>query len=384
MKCSKCGFEQDKPLETYDGRLWCVSCRKPLTNSTPKFTFTVDGEKLFELSEIYYYNYLTKASRSVAFSDSPAGSMADMLAAAEEARGLIVKAVAYCTDAARLGDPRAVARLAYYYDMDYAEPDRNEAMRCKIAADYYKAVCCCTDDVAGMRREEGCRGMTSAEWNALQVDAATRMMRMLASAPNGVPGYKNTAKLLDEIRSVTGKDIPAPESAVAGRQNAAIATERILRSCTSNTRAPLVAVCEMTAEELAQLFDKEFARSMMKKVTMILITGTEEGRESTGLTEEKGMASAIKRVDGSAYLMILNTQGKHALGKSKAKRIVKLFEAYGSGTSAYTEEVIRGCPGGCTLYDDDFIIHMGQGVMGGVKAAADRLMDYINDRSAEA
>lgn len=387
MRCSECQCEQNRPLETYDGRLWCEKCHAPLTRQVPKFAFTVNGEKLFKLSEIFYFRYLEGAASTVEFSPHAARTNNLNAEKTEEFRDLLEKAVAYCTEAAEMGDPRAVERLAYYYDMDLAEPDRSKALRRKIAADHYYAVCCCVDPVDKMSCDAACQRMTGEEWKALQSDAARRMMRLLCAYSDKVPGYEDLNKVRNDIRERSGIDVELPDDAVDIRPDALTIVTRMLNACQSATRAPLVGMYKVSKADLKRLFGDEngIARKMLKlskkKLYMRLFEADKGGksdRASWPLTEMGGVKDAIKDLNGDAYIMILNTMGQHALGH-KAKKVKKLFQESddGSAISQYAEGVIRGCPGGCTIYDDDIIVHMNQGPLRGVKAAADKFYENM-------
>ena len=69
---------------------------------------------------------------------------------------------------------------------------------------------------------------------------------------------------------------------------------------------------------------------------------------------------------------MINTLGKHALGGYNVGRVRSLVRK----DTAYTEDIILGTKGSCTLYDDDIMVQLGAGVRG-MKAAADKLSEYI-------
>ena len=372
MKCQKCDLEQDRPLETYDGRLWCVKCHAPLTGTAPAFAFTEESEAFYNLSEICFGDYLMKASQYVTVSGEPAKKEG---VPTEELRELRDKAVEYCSRSAAAGDPRAVVRMGYYLDRDYAETGRSAELRCKMAADHYKSVCCCADTVDRLPRKGGAVGMTEEEWQGLRLRAAALMMKMLASCPAGGimqrAGYADLPALRKEIALATGVnvDIPARVPYIPDRTAEA---EKVLRLCTSSSRAPLVAVFAMTAAELKKLFSEPFVTGMVPRVTMDLLLDDGSGLRVLGLREPQGIADAIAQVKGKGYLRVINTLGKHALGGYNVGRVRSLVRK----DTAYTEDIILGTKGSCTLYDDDIMVQLGAGVRG-MKAAADKLSEYI-------
>ena len=123
MICQQCHKKVETPLELYDGGWACPHCKHGLMSAFSDFSVTRENEELFTLSERSYYRWLTNARRG------------------QEGRAWLGKAVELCRESARLGNPLAVTRLGYYYDKDYVEENRSEAVRCRIAYAYYSAVC---------------------------------------------------------------------------------------------------------------------------------------------------------------------------------------------------------------------------------------------------
>ena len=164
-------------------------------------------------------------------------------------------------------------------------------------------------------------------------------------------------------------DIPARVPYIPDRTAEA---EKVLRLCTSSSRAPLVAVFAMTAAELKKLFSEPFVTGMVPRVTMDLLLDDGSGLRVLGLREPQGIADAIAQVKGKGYLRVINTLGKHALGGYNVGRVRSLVRK----DTAYTEDIILGTKGSCTLYDDDIMVQLGAGVRG-MKAAADKLSEYI-------
>ena len=121
MKCTTCGKEVT-PLELYDGTWSCPSCRNPLVDHLDQFVINYDNEELFTQSEILYSNWLFNNDGSTGLSS-------------------IDKAVRLCRESARMGNPKAIARLAFYYDKDYVGRECSETTRFKIAFNYYSMIC---------------------------------------------------------------------------------------------------------------------------------------------------------------------------------------------------------------------------------------------------
>ena len=121
----RCGKEVEQPLELYDGSWACPYCKREMGGDFSAFSITEENEELYILSERSYYRWLTNMK----------------LLRGKAAQKLIDRAVELCRESAQLGNPLAVLRLGFFYDKDYVEVNRSEAVRCRIAYAYYSAVC---------------------------------------------------------------------------------------------------------------------------------------------------------------------------------------------------------------------------------------------------
>ena len=120
----RCGKEVEQPLELYDGSWACPYCKREMGGDFSAFSITEENEELYILSERSYYRWLTNMK----------------LLRGKAAQKLIDRAVELCRESAQLGNPLAVLRLGFFYDKDYVEVNRSEAVRCRIAYAYYSAV----------------------------------------------------------------------------------------------------------------------------------------------------------------------------------------------------------------------------------------------------
>ena len=232
MICQQCHKRAEQPLELYDGGWACPHCKHEMMSAFSAFSVTAENEELFTLSERSYYRWLTNSRRG------------------QEGRTWLDKAVELCKEAARLGNPLAVTRLGFYYDKDYVEENRSEAVRCRIAYAYYSAVCFSDAD---LKVQEGVRGRY--EWKDIRVHAAELMLNMLAYAPEELTALDkfNFEYNRARVRAKLGVDTPAvrTEPMRVGRSRQAF---ELLYSCFAKQRAPLFGIFRLSGEELKGLF----------------------------------------------------------------------------------------------------------------------------------
>ena len=158
IKCTVCGKEIT-PLELYDGSWSCPVCRNPLSDFQNEFVINADNEELFVQSELLYAKWLFNHDGGAKLST-------------------VHQAVELCRRSARMGNPKAVARLAFYYDKNYTDQNYSDVMRCKIAYTYYSAIC--YSSVQTIKVENGMRPVS---WKKILEKTAYSMLYMLATAP---------------------------------------------------------------------------------------------------------------------------------------------------------------------------------------------------------
>jgi hypothetical protein len=124
MKCLKCNREFVHPLELFTGSFACPKCKTTLfdVSSKVEFKITEENEEQYLHSEILYHKAL-KTDDKNSFDK------------------YIKEAIELCKQSAKSYNPKAMLRLAYYYDYDYIDKNRSELDRCKIAKSYYRSIC---------------------------------------------------------------------------------------------------------------------------------------------------------------------------------------------------------------------------------------------------
>ena len=121
ITCTHCGKEI-APLELYNGTWSCPRCRNPIEDKQSTLKITKENEELFRQGELLYAKWLFSRTGGTDIS-------------------IVDKAISLCRASARQGNPKAMARLGFYYDKDYIGDNFTEATRVKLAYQYYSQVC---------------------------------------------------------------------------------------------------------------------------------------------------------------------------------------------------------------------------------------------------
>ena len=290
MKCNHCNHEIKQPLELYDGAWACPRCRKYLFDmqgGSQSFKITPDNDELFQLSELYYFHWLSGGSE-------------------EELKN----AITFCRQAAYAGHPGALTRLGYYYDKDYDEVNRSESVRCRFAYRCYMKVC-----------RNGLESNTSKstfDFEGWQKYTAILLTRMLQSAPEDVRMFVKHD--LSEIRDIASRyGVPFNERAVqymsaTEEEGLPKSCEDFLKSMKSNVRAPLIGVFRLTVEQFAMLLAKGskgglYERVIKGKANIIAVPSSDECYH---LNTAKSMDDFVSDyAEETITLIVVNHMGKH-------------------------------------------------------------------------
>ncbi len=220
-------------LELYDGQMASLANKRLISDTVPELKFTARGRELFALSESCYCKWLDGGGDYT----------------------LVEKAIELCREAAALGEPRAVVKMAFYYDKDYLAVDRTEEFRCRVACDYYSKVVYCEETPKSLD------GVTpETEWSELQQTAARMFVDMLAGAQKALSDYSDgkysCAENADRIRNRFGIESERGNIAHNPLSDGDKFAETVLISCKHNrTRAPLFGIIKLTAGEIKRVFE---------------------------------------------------------------------------------------------------------------------------------
>lgn len=124
------------------------------------FKITLENEELYRQSELLYAKWLFNKDGKVTMNT-------------------VDQAVTLCLRSAEMGNPKALVRLAYFYDKNYIALDGNDQTHFKIAYNYYTMVC-----FSGISEIEVRPGCPPIQWRSVREEAARAMLRMLSTAPS--------------------------------------------------------------------------------------------------------------------------------------------------------------------------------------------------------
>ena len=360
MYCKNCNKEVDRTLELYNGAFACALCKNKIQVGALKIDSV--GDEQFVLSEIMFHN-------SLQITDNKA-----------KRRQSLNKAMDLCKKAAFHGHPKAVVRLAYYYEMGYVKVDAAQAF--KMACSYYRAVWSNPFEEASLRSYEDLRKI-----------AATRHLALLEHTPPQLKldvehyGYDKVAK---EMLSVRAIDVmPRHESGAAAEDvDDSMRVSGILNTCLSKTRAPLFGLIALSGAALRNWANgettlgrktvKRFEPFIKEGVEMYLLWGDQShyrhvvGQHSFVKEDNTGNTLAD---DETYYLCFLNGNVK------KYGAVKKLLEPNGSNTELLFRLVNRAALDGyadMVFYADDVEFFRSKGES--VKHATTDLIAAVCDR----
>lgn len=371
IRCTTCGKEVI-PLELYDGNRSCPNCRSSLADYQSKFILTKENEELFLQAELLYANWLFKLDGKTDISS-------------------VDKSVQLCRRSARLGNPKALARLAYFYDKDYTARNSSELTRCRVAYEYYSKVC-----YSDLNNTETEAGVSSVDWVAVREQTAYSMLYMLASAPAEMqnnPTYSlqnNLTRVRQELPGVmpdfTGFSMENYKLSMVDRIFA------VFQNCMNKKRAPLFGAFRMKVSELVELYLKATPErenmliwlTTQKKVWLSYIREADlPNREK--LFERLSTERTINgfrewsRENGAnedelIWVYFFNPNGGHPyINMKKQKKVQKTM--YGNnGTGLLRTMLQNGRHNFYTFYDDDIYHFMRKNnEVEAVKALVDRV-----------
>ena len=346
ITCTACGKEIS-PLELYDGTWSCPRCRNLLIDQQSELKVTRENEELFRQGELLYAQWLFNRDGRANFS-------------------LVEKAISLCRRSARLGNPKAIARLGYYYDKDYIGGNFTETMRVKLAYTYYSQVC-----FSGLNEVET-PPTIKMNWMDVCRQTAQAMLFMLSQAPAEVQESKtyNVKANLERLRSNFGEDFnfSGHSSGYYKLSN----KERLfsmLLACVDKKRAPLFGAVRLTVGEVKEIYERSWPGDdkiesalgyIAKKVFISFIKVADLG-SSSGMFNRLGTSSSFERMfddldeSDMIWLFFFNNNGGHKYLGSKGKRKKVNSVLYENGVASDTPKRLLqfGQTSFHAFYDDD-------------------------------
>lgn len=369
MKCNNCSKTIKRPLELYDGEFGCPHCKKRgiVGVLVKRPCVTKSNAEEYKLSEIMFYQWLT---RNAAYKD--------------KGDKLLDEAVAFCKSAACKGHPEAILRLGYYYDKDFADINRTEADRCKIAAAYYRTV---IDTAADGYEAEGDEPAPDA--NALMAKAVKLLLAMLRNAPAEIKSNYNLYVQripTDLLRQYSQDD---NGSAVGIYNDKSDQIYQVISETQNKVRAPIAGVMYCTGLELKLLFELHGQEifDMLQRYGkyskgLSLIYGKSDAhgqyRELQALSNPKLIMQALGSIkdDDKVCLYFFNNRGGHRFFSARA--LSTLQREFEKRTEDRVFDRVRtfmtNARKNIVLYDDDIFINKKQFKL---SKALDATLTYI-------
>lgn len=305
MICSNCNKNIVKPLELYNGDWACPSCKTVVSVKSIAVKVNKENDETFKLSELCYLRAL-KSQKDAALYERE-----------------LSMAIEYCRTAARMGNPKALIRLGFYYEYGYITADVTESFR--IAYEYYKLVWSSTPEMeerpADRDYAESCIKLRSA--------AAKHYLELLKKLPES---FRHVGELNyhDEREKIVAKGLTVPDDDGADRvvgESRAAHVLAVLQSCFNKERAPLFGIMRIEKGEYAELSairtaDKNSESKLLTFARKMLIVL---------LDADNGEFRTIKTADdcgdinpeSAYYLYFFNGGGTHGISESKRRRIAK-------------------------------------------------------------
>ena len=375
IKCATCGKDVT-PLELYDGSWTCPVCRNPINDKLGKFMITKDNDELFRQSELLYSKWL--------FNHDGSASMT-----------LIDRAVNLCRQSVGLGNPKALARLAYFYDKGYIGGSGSRMMRYKMAYNYYTAIC--FNSLSEVDTEEGA---DPVDWKRMKEETAYALLYMLSTAPEEIRTGKlyNLKDAIDRAQNELGMTFNLDQSYNAEEQTtAASRVFDVFCSCIDKHRAPLFGAFLLRVGDIIELYKKPlpgkedkvpyalYWLTTNKKVLFSYIK-SEDVSDSDAmfsrLSTQSSVEGMIDKYPDEEYVwtFFFNNNGGHKyLSQKKRDKVEKII--YGRvGTDLLKTMLQNGNRKSYTFYDDDIYQFMKQNNVG---EAVNTLIDKICNGSEE-
>ena len=348
ITCTACGKEI-APLELYDGTWSCPHCRNLLIDQQSELKITAENDELFKQGELLYWQWLFNRDGRASIS-------------------LVEKAISLCRLSARQGNPKAIARLGYYYDKDYIGGNFTEVMRVKLAYNYYSQVC-----YSGLSEVETESGVEKVNWHDVCKKTAQEMLFMLSHAPAEIQESKtyNAKANLERLRSELGEDVGF-KGHFSGYYKLSN-KERMfamLLSCMHKQRAPLFGAFKLLVSDMKELYERAWpgdeekipsALDFIAKKVFISYVKASELTAASGRFNRLGTSSSFERMfedleeSDMIWIFFFNNNGGHKYLGSKGKRkaVNNVLYADAAATDTLKRLLQFGKTSFHTFYDDD-------------------------------
>lgn len=376
MKCLNpaCGKNIATPLELFNGLLACPHCKQELT-IIRDFKITEHNNDLYNLSELYYYKYLTLVGTDKEKTEKSAAAK----------KALLDNAITTCKEAAYLGHPEAVFKMGGYYESYF--DTMSDSDRKRVAFEYYAALC--YSSKTSVEKDEDISGFNTEQFLELKRLAAIKLYRLICSGDKEFGSFKKYDKELNRQRIISEYGVVDFNALTSLEDEGGKAEmlKKLFHGCVSKKgKAPLFGIYGLKGSELKEIF-KSTAEDKNKSIYRILTRGLEirfiEGKNGrvdeldgyfikmTNQTSAMENLSDIN-INGEYYLYFFNEAGKHQfLSSVQMKKIKRALE---QNQFEQIKRLINGGAEDYTFFDDDIVMFKKGN---NLSAAIEGLMDYI-------
>ncbi|MDE6691066.1 MAG: hypothetical protein K2K04_03765, partial [Clostridia bacterium] len=285
-------------------------------------------------------------------------------------------AIALCREAVALGEPRAVVKMAFYYDKDYISTDRTEEFRCRVACDYYSKVVYC-DEVP-----RSVDGASPDEWEELQLTAARMFVDMLAGAQKPLSDYtdgkyscaENAQRIFAKF-GISSERVNLSSNPLSDGDKFA---ETVLISCKRNKqRAPLFGIIRLTAEEVKRVFaQKGEAMKICGDVNIWL----DDKNRVFRVNNTSAFKTALEGLQGSEiwlYFVNNNAGGHRYLSGAQRKGLCELMMKDNYARFIRLKDSAKERGKIRYVFSDDDVQFFINGKLTPIKNALDNLLDRV-------
>lgn len=347
--------DSETVLELYDGQMASLSTKKLISDTVPELKFTTRGKELFALSESLYCKWLEGGGDY----------------------SLVDKAIELCKAAAALGEPRAVVKMAFYYDKDYMSADRTEEFRCRVACDYYSKVVYCEQmpqSTDGAANEN--------EWYELQRTAARMFADMLAGAEKSFSDYSDGkysySANIERLRLNFGIECGRAGLETNPLDGGEKFAETVLTACKrSKTRAPLFGILQLTAGEAKRVFRP---KSEVMKICGDVNIWLDGGGRIFRVNNTQAFFTALDGlISGEVWLYFSSSDagGHKYLSVKQRKSLCELLLKDGFARFIRLKDSAKERGKSRYVFSDDDVEFFINGKLTTIKSALDSLIDRV-------
>ncbi len=300
MICGYCKKQIARPLELFNGDWACPRCKKVLNIKSISVCVTEENDETAKLAELCYLRALKSSENKPAYDRN------------------LSSAVEYCRTAARMGNPKALIRLGFFYENGYMPVGEKESRA--LAAEYYKSVF-----TGSVRVDMNTHDPDYIDGGKKLQNAAARLYLELIKKQADESTYlKEKQKIM-----LKGLYVPDDSDVSVAADSRVQSLFKVLSSCASEEKSPLFGLLRVEADELGSVLgyiddnkNKPKIVELAKKIRIVFFNA-ENGTFQTVKTENNLMG-----LDRTMpyYLYFFNEIGVHDISRRACVKIAKALK----------------------------------------------------------